>query len=47
MYLCNGDERSPSVTAVAEILIEALPNEREVIMTFAEQLKQEGRQEGR
>ncbi len=43
----SADERSPSVTAVTQILIEALPNEREVIMTFAEQLKQEGRREGR
>ncbi len=47
MYHSSGDERSPSVSSVTEMLIEALPNEREVIMTFAEQLKQAGQQEGR
>jgi predicted transposase/invertase (TIGR01784 family) len=41
------DETEPrAVQHLIHELIQVFPQEREVIMTFAEQLKQEGRQEG-
>ncbi len=44
MLYSNGDEHSPSANTLIDVLVETLPNEREVIMTFGEQLEQKGRQ---
>ncbi len=45
MLYSNGDEHSPSANTLIDMLVETLPNEREVIMTFGEQLERKGKLE--
>ncbi len=47
MFYSNGEEKSPSADTLVDVLVEALPDKREAIMTFAEQLEQKGEQKGR
>ncbi len=45
-YIIDQTETKQDTKKVIAALVEALPNEREKIMTIAEQLKNQGRREG-
>ncbi len=46
MLYSDRGEHSPSADTLIDVLVEVLPNEREAIMTFAEQLEYRGKQKG-